>query len=256
MTKQAAGTSKTTRVQTHFIICGRKKWRKIQESIELEIASHPKTLWEHVRKQQAIFKKISKVLADICSGGFHTMTSRSVLNLVKATGVGKFRGRVILEVGCGVGNICNHLLELGASFVIGIDLKEPWDILSHVPQVLKDRPDTEFIYQDFLELQSIRSDVSIITMFIGMPPLVKHLFNLFVASKHVKIIIFMIPVYSDDRARMYCDIDRLFPKDEFVVSEKVKIQLEFGQTTRYCLVIHRSKPRKMKQQDTAESSIV
>jgi hypothetical protein len=190
-----------------------------------------------VRKNQAEFKRMSRELQSLCVGGVFTMKSRYIADIVTAAGgVGSFADRVVLEVGCAVGNICHHLLEFGARQVIGMDFPE---VLRYVPPELKDREGATFVGEDFLNVREIPSDISVITMFIGLPPLVQHLFKLFVASKHVQVIIFMIPVYSDDRASMHCDIDRLFPEDEFVVSEKVKVELEGMGTVRHCLVIHR-----------------
>ena len=249
---------KTPRVHVKHL--SPKKFAKMMEDEDdrRKEVEKPKTIKQFVSDQQRKFKRTNRELQNIAPGGVHTMTSGSVAAIIEATGVLAFSGRCVLVVGCGVGNMCNHFIQLGAKFVVGTDFA---DVLKHVPPIfIKENHNVRFKAADFLKMESIEQNISIICMIIGIPKLVSHLFKLFLASTHVKRIIFMIPVCPDqvgpdNRHNMFCDINELFPEDKFVISEKIEIK-NAKETTRYCLTIHRRVYRQKKKRDTASSCIV
>jgi SAM-dependent methyltransferase len=116
----------------------------------------------------------------------------------------------VLEVGCGQGYLVSHFLNLGAQHVIGTDLNR--EIIESIPrpafQVYQDRGQTmEFNVEDFQQTRHFEN-VKIITMFIGIVPLVFRLLDVFVENPHVEIIAFMKP--AKQRREIDEKINQLF----------------------------------------------
>jgi len=128
-------------------------------------------------------------------GFTHNMRPSSVDKVLKHIGYEQLQNSRVLEVGCGQGYLVSHLLNSGASHVIGTDIES--SILSTIPldafQIYQNQGKiVEFRVESF-ENTPMNIEVDIITMFIGANHLVDRLLDLFVQNPHVKTIAFMKP---------------------------------------------------------------
>ena len=145
-----------------------------------------------IQEEQRRYKRFIHVEP---AGFVHHMRPGSIKTLMQHIGLENIHRARVLEVGCGQGYLVSHFLNLGAQHVIGTDLTP--DIIASIPrpafQVYRDRGQTmEFNVEDFQQTQHFEN-VRIITMFIGIVPLVFRLLDVFVENPHVQIIAFMKP---------------------------------------------------------------
>ena len=127
-------------------------------------------------------------------GGIHNMQPASVKKLMECIGLENIREANVLDVGCGQGYLLSHFLNLGARQVIGTDLT--YEILDSIPKKAYDVYPTQEILlrkESFVDETPMNINVSIITQFIGIGAIVKHLLDLFTHNRNVKIIAFMRP---------------------------------------------------------------
>jgi SAM-dependent methyltransferase len=129
------------------------------------------------------------------TGFTHNMRPSSVEKLLNHIGHERIQNSRVLEVGCGQGYLVSHLLNGGASHVIGTDIES--SILSTIPldafQIYRDQGKTVDFRVESFENTPMDIEVDIITMFIGANHLVVRLLDLFVQNPHVKTIAFMKP---------------------------------------------------------------
>ena len=146
------------------------------------------------------------------TGFVHNMRPSSVKALMENIGLENIDHARVLEVGCGQGYLVSHFLNLHASYVVGTDLST--EIIESIPTPAfdvyrnnrKQRQSVEFRVEDFQQMDYFE-DMRIITMFIGIYPLVNRLLDVFVENPGVQIIAFMKP--AKQRGEMDAKINQL-----------------------------------------------
>jgi SAM-dependent methyltransferase len=128
-------------------------------------------------------------------GFAHHMRPGSIETLFRAIGFVHIKNARVLEVGCGQGYLVNHFLYAKAKHVIGTEV-DP-QILSTVPKQAYDvynpaKQTVEFKVEDFTNTD-VSMNVDIITIFIGILPIVQKAINMFLNNRHVKVLAFMVP---------------------------------------------------------------